>query len=117
MKFIDDNLKDSFNVSTQSRYFSHPSILKVYHELLRFIGIEVYKTGTRGSLRWLKKSLKEVLSREGKCIRFRDGSTSNWSKISITCRNSEMAHFFRPETLRWLKIRTETEFEILIASN
>ena len=39
------------------------------------------------------------------------------SKSTITCQNSEMAHFFRPETLRWLKIRTETEFEILIASN
>ena len=26
------------------------------------------------------------------------------SKSAITCQNSEMAHFFRPQTLRWLKI-------------
>ena len=57
-----------------------------------------------GSLRWLKKSSKEVLTREGICMRFWDGSTSNWHKISITCQNSEMAHRFRLETLRWLKI-------------
>ena len=60
---------------------------------------------TRGSLRWLKKSSKEVLSREGICMRFWDVPASNWLKISITCQKSEMAHFFRPETLRWLKIR------------
>ena len=51
------------------------------------------------------------------CIRFWDGSTSNWLKISIMCQNSEMAHFYKPGSLRWLKIRTETKFEILVASN
>ena len=33
---------------------------------------------TRGSFKWLKKSSKEVLSREGVCMRLRDCSTSNW---------------------------------------
>ena len=48
-----------------------------------------------------------ILRKDG-CIK-----TIRILKISITCQNSEMAHFFRPESLRWLKIRTETQFEIL----
>ena len=36
---------------------------------------------TRGSLRWLKKSSKEVLSHGDICMRFWDGSTLNWLKI------------------------------------
>ena len=37
--------------------------------------------------------------------------------MTLESSDRMMAHFFRPETLRWLKIRTETQFEILIASN
>ena len=66
-------------------------------------------SATRESMRWLKKSSKEVLSCGGICMRFWDGSTSNWLKISITYQNYVMAHFFRSETLRWLKIRTEND--------
>ena len=72
---------------------------------------------TRGSLRWLKKSSKEVLTREGICMRFWDGQTSNWLKISITCQNSEMAHRFRLETLRWLKNRSNLYLEFSFFSN
>ena len=73
--------------------------------------------GTRGSLRWLKKSSQEVLSRGVICMRFWDGSTSNWLKISITCQNFEMAQFFRPETLRWHKIRSSQYLESSFCSN
>ena len=39
------------------------------------------------------------------------------SKSTITCQNSEMAHFFRPETLRWLKIRSSQYIESSFCSN
>ena len=40
-------------------------------------------------LRWLKKSSKEILSREGICMRFWYCSLSNWLEISITWQSSE----------------------------
>ena len=44
---------------------------QIWQSFLKVFGSHV---GTRGSLRWLKKSPKEVLSREGICLRFWDGS-------------------------------------------
>ena len=39
------------------------------------------------------------------------------SKSRITCQNSEMAHFFRPQTLRWLKNRSNLYLEFSFFSN
>ena len=66
----------------------------------------------QGSLRWLKKSSKEVLSREGICMRFWDGSTSNWLKIYDHVK----------KTPRWLtfsdlKLLDGSKFEEINISN
>ena len=94
-------------------------IISAFHKkvmIIIFMFVKNLYQHTPGSLRWLKKSSKEVLSRGGICMRFWDCSTSNWLKISITWPNSEMAHFSKPKTLWWLKFRTE-HFEILIESS
>ena len=55
---------------------------------------------TGGALRWLKKSSKDECSTWSHLH-----ETLRWLKISITVQNSEMTHFFRPQNLRWLKIK------------
>ena len=73
---------------------------------------------TGGSLRWPKKSSKEMLTREGICMLIWDGpkfepfsfsliSARNISHMSIL----RLPTFYSPKTLRWPRIRREMEFE------
>ena len=65
---------------------------------------------TGGMVRWLKKSSKEIVSREVVCIRNWDGSHSKWLQIDHVFF-AEMAHFFR------LKNRDGSKFEQIYSSN
>jgi len=73
---------------------------------------------TRGSLRWPKKTSKEMLTREGICMRFWDSPKFEPFSFSLILAGnvnhmskSEMVHFFSPKILRWPKIRKEMVFE------
>ena len=69
------------------------------------------------SLRWLKKSSKEMLSREGLNMSFWDDSILKLLKVSIICQNSNICHFFRSYLLRWLKVRSNQYLELNFFSN
>ena len=75
------------NTCTFNKVFGNVLMLRLFLLLKWFCFSKAFRSknlgtsGTRGSLTWLKKTSIEVWSRRGICMRFWDGSTSNWLKI------------------------------------